>query len=211
MARKTKEEALETRSAILDAAVRVFAVKGAAHASLADIAHEAGVTRGAIYWHFANKADLLNSLWDQVLLLYAPLAQASESRDEPDPLGKMRDLYISFFAGLVEDPRQLQLFGILFDGNDQSKDAEAIRLRHLCVRQERFFGIQTVLRNACDKNQLPADFDVPLGAVVVLSYIHGLLVNWVGTPELFDIKREAPRLIDALLQMLRCGVLLRPS
>ena len=54
MARKTKEEALETRNAILDATVRVFAAKGAANVSLADIAREAGVTRGAIYWHFAN-------------------------------------------------------------------------------------------------------------------------------------------------------------
>ncbi len=205
MARKTKEEAQETRSAILDAAVRVFAVKGAAHASLADIAQEAGVTRGAIYWHFANKADLLNTLWDQVLSLYEPLAQASESRDEPDPLGKMKALYLSFFTGLVEDPRQQQLFRILFDDSDRSKDTEAIRLRHAVIRQERFQGIQIALRNARDRGQLPPDFDVRGGAIAVLSFIHGLIANRIMTPDLFDIKKEAPQLIEAMLAMLRLG------
>lgn len=57
---------------------------------------EAGVTRGAIYWHFANKADLINTLWEQVQSFYAPLTQASERIDEPDPLGKLQELYCSF-------------------------------------------------------------------------------------------------------------------
>lgn len=203
MARKTKEDAQETRNAVLDAAVRVFAVKGVANTSLADIAAEGGVTRGAIYWHFANKADLLNTLWDQVLLLYAPLTQASESRDEPDPLGKMKALYLSFFTGLVEDPRQQQLFRILFDDSDRSKDTEAIRLRHTTIRHERFQGIQVALRNARDRGQLPPDFDVRVGAIAVLSFIHGLIANWIMTPDLFDIKKEAPLLIEGLLGMLR--------
>jgi TetR/AcrR family acrAB operon transcriptional repressor len=205
MARKTKEEALETRNAILDAAVRVFAVKGAANASLADIAQEANVTRGAIYWHFANKADLINTLWDQVLLLYAPLAQASESLDEPDPLGKMKELYVSFFSGLVDDPRQQQLFRILFD-DDRNKDAVAVRQRHAIIRQERFMGIQTVLRNAVIRKQLPADFNVRVGAVAVFSFIHGVISNWVITPDMFDVKQDGHLLIDAMIRMLRCNI-----
>jgi TetR/AcrR family transcriptional regulator, acrAB operon repressor len=209
MARKTKEDAQETRNAVLDAAVRVFAVKGVAKTSLADIAAEAGVTRGAIYWHFANKADLLNTLWDQVLLLYTPLAQASESLEEPDPLGKMKDLYLMFFTGLVEDPRQQQLFRILFDDSDRSKDTEAVRLRHVAKRQERFLGIQVALRNARDRGQLPSDFDVRVGAIAVLSFIHGLIANWIMTPDLFDMKKEAPMLIEGMLGMLRTGFRLR--
>lgn len=211
MARKTKEETQETRSAILDAAVRVFAVKGMAHSSLADIAQEAGVTRGAIYWHFANKEDLLNTLWDQVLQLYAPLAQASESRGEPDPLGKLKALYLSFFTGLVEDQRQQQLFRILFDDSNRNKETDAIRQRHLVCRQERFIGLQTVLRNARDRGQLSKDTDIHLGAVAVLSFIHGMIANWVMTPELFDIKQQGPMLIDALIQMLQSGVIARSS
>jgi len=55
MARCTKEKALETRERILDAAEDVFDDNGVSNTSLADIATAAGVTRGAIYWHFTNK------------------------------------------------------------------------------------------------------------------------------------------------------------
>jgi TetR/AcrR family acrAB operon transcriptional repressor len=203
MARKTKEEAQETRNAILEAAVRVFAIKGVARTSLDDIAREAGVTRGAIYWHFANKTDLLNTLWDQVLLFYAPLAEASENPDEPDPLGKLKALYLSFFTGMVEDQRQQQLFRLLFDDSDRSKDTEAIRLRHAQIRRERLQGIQNTLNNAKARGQLPPEFDVRLGAISVLVYIYGLIANWIMTPEMFDIRRDVPDLIEGMVQMLR--------
>ena len=54
MARKTKEDALITRDLILDAAERVFLRRGVARTALQEIAEEANLTRGAIYWHFQN-------------------------------------------------------------------------------------------------------------------------------------------------------------
>src|SRR5207249_5336065 len=51
--------AQDTRLAILEAAVRIFARSGVPAATLEDIAAEAGVTRGALCWHFHNKDDLL--------------------------------------------------------------------------------------------------------------------------------------------------------
>src|SRR5688500_12124271 len=62
MARRKKEDALETRHRILDTAARVFLKKGTARTSLDDIAAAAGVTRGAIYWHFKNKIDLFDAM-----------------------------------------------------------------------------------------------------------------------------------------------------
>lgn len=205
MARKTKQEAQETRNNILDAAVRVFAVKGVAQSSLDDIAREAGVTRGAIYWHFTNKTGLLNTLWDQVLSLYAPLTQASEDPNEPDPLGKMKELYLSFFNGLVEDQRLQQLFRLLFDDSDRSRETEAIRQRHAQKRRERLRGIQITLNNAKERGQLPPDFDVRQGAISVLAFVYGLIANWIMTPDLFDIQKEGEQFIEGMVQMLRTG------
>ena len=59
MARKTKAEADLTRQAILDAAEQCFAETGVAGVSLGQIAQRARVTRGAIYWHFRGKADIV--------------------------------------------------------------------------------------------------------------------------------------------------------
>lgn len=73
MARRTKEDAEMTRNQLLDAAQTVFFSKGVAGASLADIAHAASLTRGAIYWHFKDKADLFDALMQRTTL---PFEQA---------------------------------------------------------------------------------------------------------------------------------------
>jgi AcrR family transcriptional regulator len=49
----------ETRERLLDAAARVFELKGYEGATVTQIAREAGVTTGAIYAHYASKAELL--------------------------------------------------------------------------------------------------------------------------------------------------------
>lgn len=85
MARRTKEEAEETRIQILDAAERVFYDKGVSRASLAEIASDAGVSRGAIYWHFENKVDLFQALCERLRSPLEELARASESERESDP------------------------------------------------------------------------------------------------------------------------------
>ncbi|MGE2715357.1 TetR/AcrR family transcriptional regulator [Mycolicibacterium litorale] len=64
--RWTRERRLEhTRSLLLDAAEEVFAEKGFAPATLDDIAHAAGYTKGAIYKHFAAKEDLFLAVSDR--------------------------------------------------------------------------------------------------------------------------------------------------
>jgi AcrR family transcriptional regulator len=64
--RWTRERRLEhTRAVLLDAAEDVFAEKGFTPATLDDIAHAAGYTKGAIYKHFATKEDLFLAVSDR--------------------------------------------------------------------------------------------------------------------------------------------------
>lgn len=57
--RRTKEAALETRAKILESALDIFSEKNFSNASLTEIAANVGLTKGALYWHFRNKNDLL--------------------------------------------------------------------------------------------------------------------------------------------------------
>ena len=68
MARKTKEDAEITRGRLLDAAEQVFYERGVSGASLADVAQCAGLTRGAVYWHFKDKLDLFDAMLQRVTL-----------------------------------------------------------------------------------------------------------------------------------------------
>jgi len=62
--RRTKSEAESTRKSILQAALTVFSKKCYHSTTLEEIAECAKMTRGAVYWHFKNKEDLLNNLLD---------------------------------------------------------------------------------------------------------------------------------------------------
>ncbi|MBL4867857.1 MAG: TetR family transcriptional regulator [Pseudomonadales bacterium] len=89
MARKTKAEA--TRQTILTAALEVFASRGVAQASLEEIAREAGVTRGAVYWHFKNKGDVFWALYEQMYLPFYEMVLNDLTQDHPSPLQQLED------------------------------------------------------------------------------------------------------------------------
>lgn len=73
MVRRTKEDAEMTRNRLLDAAQEVFHAKGVSGASLTEVAQAASLTRGAIYWHFKDKADLFDAMMKRTTL---PFEQA---------------------------------------------------------------------------------------------------------------------------------------
>lgn len=60
--KRTKEEALLTRKLIIDSAVVLIKEKGLTVTTLDEIAMKANVTRGAIYWHFKDKLDIVDEL-----------------------------------------------------------------------------------------------------------------------------------------------------
>jgi TetR/AcrR family acrAB operon transcriptional repressor len=69
MARKTKAEAALTRHRIVECARQVFSRDGVTNTSLEHVAKEAGVTRGAVYWHFRDKADLFMAVRQETGIL----------------------------------------------------------------------------------------------------------------------------------------------
>jgi TetR/AcrR family acrAB operon transcriptional repressor len=205
MARKTKEEARQTRSDILAAAIRVFSVRGVSRTTLNDIAKEAGVTRGAIYWHFNNKTDLLAALWDQLFLPIEPIVQASESKDEADPLGRMHEALLSLFTSLANDPMQLQLFRILHDKCELVEDTGTEHLHRANCHRDGLKRIGLVLGNAVARGQLPPGYDIHLASIATISFIDGLLANWLMFPTLIRADREIPLLVNELMAMLCRG------
>lgn len=65
MARRTKEAAEQTKQAILDSALNLFYEKGFSRTTFDEIAKRINLTKGAVYWHFCNKADLLAEIMRQ--------------------------------------------------------------------------------------------------------------------------------------------------
>lgn len=209
MVRRTKEEAQETRSQILEAAEKAFYERGVARTTLADIAAMAGVTRGAIYWHFSNKADLVQAMLDTLHEPLDELAKASEDESEIDPLGCIRKLLIHLFHQVALDPKTRRINEILFHKCEFTDEMCDLRRQRQTASLDCNIRIGLALRNAVSRGQLPETLDVTRAAICMHAYIDGILGQWLLVPDSFQLHIEAERWVDTGLDMLRFSPSLR--
>lgn len=203
MVRKTKEEAQETRNAILDAAELVFQQRGVSHTSLAEIASAAGVTRGAIYWHFANKADLFDALVKRVYEpLEAKLIELQQQMDG-DPIDLLRSITLYFLDRMAHDPRYFRVLEIVWLKCEYVGEIAKIRDVHLECGNH-FLAINVdAFELAKERGYLRADIDPRRAAIGLISLVDGLVVNWTLDNTLMPLAVDGPIIIDTYLDSLR--------
>ena len=113
MVRKTKAQAEHTRQEIISAARSVFYESGVSRTSLEKVARVAGVTRGAVYWHFANKAALFFAMREEPLKMLEEASAHLASPDLADPLDAIESLLHEFFTLLETNPLVRRTFEIM--------------------------------------------------------------------------------------------------
>ncbi|UFH50012.1 TetR family transcriptional regulator [Pseudomonas sp. KNUC1026] len=209
MVRRTKEEALETRQQILQAAEKAFYEKGMAHTTLNDIAVLAGVTRGAIYWHFSNKADLVQAMFDSLSEPLDELASAAENEDELDPLGCMHQLLVKLFRQIATDPKTRRINEILFHKCEFTDEMCDLRQQRVQISAECKVRIERSLHNAVQRGQLPADLDTRHASLAMHAYIDGHIGQWLLLPDSQPLAENAVRIVDGLMDMLRLSPAMR--
>ncbi len=203
MVRRTKEEALATRNRILDAAEHVFFEKGVSHTSLADIAQHAGVTRGAIYWHFANKSELFDAMFDRVLLPIDELKKAPADAPHADPLGNVRTILIWCLLGVARDPQLRRVFSILFMKCEYVADMEALLQRNRTGMSEALHNIEADLAAAVALKQLPERLDTWRATLMLHTLVSGFVRDMLMLPDEIDAEQHAVKLVDGCFDMLR--------
>ncbi len=205
MVRRTKEEAEATRALLLDTAEEVFRDKGVARSSLADIATRAGVTRGAIYWHFENKSDLFQAMCDRAVMPLEALFDGMGADDLTDPLGSLRAGCVGMLCVVEEDARCRRVFEIISHKCEFVDEmAETMRRRQGC-RQDAMDLFERNLALAVKRGQLPATLDTRRAAIGLFAYLDGLIHNWNLMPEQYSLAGEAGALVDLFLDGLRRG------
>lgn len=209
MARCTKEEALETRSRILNAAEEVFYTRGLAQSSLADVAVAAEVTRGAIYWHFKNKSDLFDAMCERVRLPMESLMAVPGEKFVNDPLGHLRHVWGHLLKDAATNPRSRKVLDIMFLKCELVDRNDPIWMRqHECYLKG-LANMERILQEAIELGHLPADLDTRLAALTLHAHVIGLLLNWLFSPTTFDLAAVADPLIVACLDSLRYAPSLR--
>ena len=203
MARRTKENALETRSHLLDAAEKVFFEKGFSQTSLADIAEAAKMTRGAIYWHFKNKSDLFEAMADRIRLPLERLSEACSDPNETDPLGKLRDFFVQVLKESARNPRRRRVLTILLHKCELNDETKQLELRRQAACVDYLQHTEQCLKKAIALKQLPENLDVQQAAVAKLGLVMGLISHWLFLPGSFDLENTAETMVDSYFSMLQ--------
>ncbi|MGO1659314.1 MAG: TetR family transcriptional regulator [Marinobacter sp.] len=203
MARRTKEDALKTREQLIEAAETVFYRKGVSRTSLNDIATEAGVTRGAIYWHFKNKHDVFEAMMERQKLPLDMLKSIMVDPDESDPLGRLREFLLYLTQEIARDPRRRRAFEIVFLKSELTEENEPLGKRRRENILEVSERMSVVLQNAIAKGQLQPGLDIERAVVYLHVQITGLIYTWLLIPETFDMEKESEKVIDAYFYSLQ--------
>ena len=197
MPRRTKDDARATHARILDMAEIEFQRRGVSRTSLTDIARAAGVTRGAVYWHFRDKADLFNAMMNRVTLPLEQEINRSADPALPDPLAHVRESFLAALRKTVADPQARRVFEIALHKVEYVEELQAVRDRRLNGLRGRVGHVERGLRRAQRQGQLVGEVSPHVAARGLHSLVDGLIQNWMLDPDAFDLVKTGPQVIDA--------------
>ncbi len=203
MARKTKEEAEATREALLDAAERVFLERGVSHTSLAQIAREAGMTRGAVYWHFRDKRDLFDAMVDRVQLPMHELIADLRATGDRDPAELIRTISRLALCKLVDNDRYRRVYTILFHRCEFVGEFNPSVHKQQEVAQRAHETLVELFEEAERRGRLRPGISPRIAACAMHAYVGGLYFEWLRGEANFTLPDDA----DALLAVNLAGLL----
>lgn len=202
--RRTKEQAEQTRSDILYAAELLFLERGVAHTSLEHVARAAGVTRGAVYWHFHNKAHLFHEMLNQIRLPPEQLTERLSGFPGSDPLLSLHDLCIEVIGSLAHDEQRQRIFTILLHRCEFTDELREAEHRHNDFINQFLTLVEALLERPPCLARLRPGMTPRLGARTLHALIVGLFSDYTRDPQLFDPQTDTVPMIDALFSGLFC-------
>lgn len=199
MARRTKEDAEKTRESLLDAAETVFLKQGVAATTLEDIAREAGVTRGAIYWHFDNKMAIFQAMYQRAKLPIDQMYERLYAGD--DPIEGLKQLCIDVMRATDRDIHMRNAFTILRLRCEQlpcTNDSYAQEISK--KRLETIGRFQKIFTIAAREKRLAQGITPVFAATALHSFISGIFWDYLRDPPQYPLSKYAPKLVDTFFR-----------
>ena len=203
MVRRTKEEAAATRDSILDAAEILFAKHGVSRTTLQHIATAAGVTRGAIYWHFVDKGAVFSAMMQRATMPMDAAVKLAGERADTDPLQSLRNEMLAVLQIVEGDEKARRVFEIATLKTEFTDEVDSARA-HKRESVARWRGrLQDQFTQAMADGMLPASVDPRKASMCMWVMLDGLIRNWIFEPGAFELVDLGAELIDTYIAGLR--------
>jgi TetR/AcrR family transcriptional regulator, acrAB operon repressor len=200
--KRTAAEAAETRQAILRAALAEFSRRGYSATTLDGVARAAGVTRGAVYWHFANKA----TLYEELLRAFGGQAEAimgAAAAEGGDFIAICQRILTRLFIRLEEDKELRAVMELTLFKTEHTEELADVVANQRASMNEVVTQLAVIMQAGIAQGALRADldpFDVARG---FLAYQQGVFSLWLTDPNAFSLRVRASALADLFISGIR--------
>lgn len=203
MPRKTKEESIKTRSLLLEAALDVFSEKSFSEVTLSEIAERVGMTKGALYWHFKNKSDLLSKLIGEIFL--DSEMEFAEKLVERETLADLRDYYNKKLMLPDKNDRFIKINAIMlrrFEWPEEVRSNLFTLLKDQIAREKKM--INEILLRSRREGVIRQDIEVENASSAITSVFYGLYILVLNEIVTDDIIKSTDFIFNAFRKELIC-------
>lgn len=196
--RRTKQAAEQTRRRIMAAALRTFDRRGISRTTMEHIAAAAGVTRGAIYWHFTDKQALVAAIREDVSLPLIDRADFTLLSDHGrDPLERIERFLLDVFRAVNEDSRTRLTFSIMSFKCEYVGELEAELDEYARKIERAREQLTAVYTDARDRGELRAGITPELAALETTVFLAGLMRLCLLDDRGTSVRKRSEELITA--------------
>ena len=176
MVRKCKEDAEKTRQAVIEAALDVFSEKGYAKATFDEIAARAGFTKGAVYWYFRNKVDLVAALIEEYM--ERKRLELVSNIPEGDTFDDLLNYFV-LWANVLRDDVRFSKFNRFVICQMEWSEAVISRVHKALPPQKDWHleKINQVLVKSKERGDLKEDIDLALVQEIIRSTYIGIVFS----------------------------------
>lgn len=184
----------ERKKQILEAAISVFAKLGFHKARMDDIVEASGLSKGALYWYFKSKEDIIKHMMDSIFA-----RSMQEFQISSDLQGSTREQITSMLIHSMQEAKvMLEIRPIIYE-------IFAYSFRDGIIKQtvREFFNtyieqLTPIIQNGINKGEF-RDIDPSSAALALGAIFEGTILLWMIAPDAVDINKHFRNGINLLL------------
>lgn len=194
--RKTKEDSIKTRSRLLEAALDVFSERSFSEVTLDAIAGRVSMTKGALYWHFKSKSDILSKLIEEVFLNSAKAF--ADKYGEPETLADLCSYYKKKLVFPDKKDRFMKVYALMLRRYEWPEDVRSdvfSNLRSLMKKEKSM--INELLLKLLREKSIREDIVTEDVSVAITSVFYGLFTLKLNEIVTDDLSKSIDFICDA--------------
>jgi AcrR family transcriptional regulator len=188
------------KSQIIEAAIKVFTRLGFHDARMDDIVEESGLSKGALYWYFKSKDDVIMAILENLFERELSGLKALRTKNAP-----ARELLQEFMQMTTQELKQMsRLLPIAYEFYSLAFHNKSVRKAVKRYLQTYIDLLTPLIQKGIDEGAF-RNVEVEQAAISIGAIIEGTLILWVFDPEKVDLERQLHQSLSIFLIGLEVG------